>query len=103
MVRAVSTRLNLDPSAGGASGRYQRVQALAAGVPPAVEPALTAKRFVQCVVQSSRPADTAPAFLAWQKARRPDPGGKMPPSTAGETPAATWWECPDAPSAARGG
>ncbi len=26
------------------------------------------------------------------------PGGKMPPSTAGKMPAATWRECPDAPS-----
>jgi hypothetical protein len=27
------------------------------------------------------------------------PGGKMPPSTAGKMPAATWWLCRDAPSA----
>ena len=29
-----------------------------------------------------------------------DPGGRMPPSTAGRMPAATWWRCPDAPSQA---
>jgi hypothetical protein len=24
-------------------------------------------------------------------------GGRMPPSTAGKMPAATWWRCPNAP------
>jgi hypothetical protein len=53
--------------------------AVAAGILPAVEPGIL------------------PGGIAVPQARGAPPGGRMPPSTAGKMPAATWRQYPDAP------
>jgi hypothetical protein len=68
----------------GASGRIWTPPptcAVAAGILPAVEPGIL------------------PGGIAVPQARGAPPGGRMPPSTAGKMPAATWGGCPDAPGA----
>jgi hypothetical protein len=78
---------------GGAGFRRIRVLAspcaVAAGILPAVEPGVS-------------PGGVDVRLFIVPDASNASPGGKMPPSTAGRMPAATWERCPDAPPCPQG-
>jgi hypothetical protein len=79
---------------------------------PVLEQSLVDERFVpndtQLGVAASVPLAVEPGVslggMGVDNSKRVEipgavPGGRMPPSTAGRMPAATWWRCADAPGA----